>query len=641
MIGVVVYIPMFAKDLQVADIGKSLERGGFSGLRVISISRFTVVIILKTQTDFLPRLLSRRTWRANGHQMYLSKWDPLLEDKLDSPLALVWVTLKHIPFFLTNAQSLFSIVKTLGKPIQMDETTARGGYFNSTRVLVEMEASKPKQPAILVRTPAWEREIQLTYDLPSYCMTCGRWGHCCIKSQPVGKVLTGGAILVRQQADKEIKPNNTHQWFRIQRKGKATAHNVMADIQHTQANGQTNKAKQCSDISGPSKLGYTEQNRPNLHMHNVIGSPKSPSVSSKLEAGPTTSPLVHSLSSTGLSSPPKLQTPKASLCKQVGANNEHSSPLNYLELLSTIEDIDTPSTPTCIHSDEEGERAQDKSPLHALENNFSQANINAVPFMKGRAAMLGPLWISSVYGRHTRAERTALWNAISSRAPSIHPWIIGGDFNCIHSLDQHKGNCNPCNNSVEDFRECMEAGNLLYIHPLGGHFSWSGKRSNGKLWRRLDHVFSNQQMLDRTSSLQLSMLSKGASDHMPFLLELSLDTYSSPKPFRFLDLWVSHHTLEGTIRSFWESNKTYNGMKGLGRKLKDLKAILSKWSKEEFGNIFSNLRRQNLEQAGHKIILRQTQTRNLWLNLTRPMLNYSYFPKEKLTFGGRSLASDG
>ncbi|VFQ89164.1 unnamed protein product [Cuscuta campestris] len=206
------------------------------------------------------------------------------------------------------------------------------------------------------------------------------------------------------------------------------------------------------------------------------------------------------------------------------------------------------------------------------------------------AAMHGPLWISSVYGRHTRAERTALWNTISSRAPSIHPWIIGGDFNCIHSLDQHKGNCNPCNNSVEDFRECMEAGNLLYTHPSGGHFSWSGKRSNGKLWRRLDHVFSNQQMLDRTSSLQLSMLSKGASDHRPFLLDLSLDTYSGPKPFRFLDLWVSHHTLEGTIRSFWENNKTYNGMKGLGRKLKDLKAILSKWSKEEFGNIFQQLK---------------------------------------------------
>ncbi|VFQ68989.1 unnamed protein product [Cuscuta campestris] len=128
--------------------------------------------------------------------MYLSKWDPLLEDKRDSPLALVWVSLKHIPFFLTNAQSLFSIVKTLGKPIQMDETTSRGGYLFSARVLVEMDASKPKQPAILVRTPAWDREIHLTYDLPSYCITCGRWGHCCKKSQPVGKVLTGGATLV-------------------------------------------------------------------------------------------------------------------------------------------------------------------------------------------------------------------------------------------------------------------------------------------------------------------------------------------------------------------------------------------------------------------------------------------------------------
>ncbi|VFQ83447.1 unnamed protein product [Cuscuta campestris] len=432
----------------------------------------------------------------------------------------------------------------------MDETTARGGYFNSARVLVEMDASKPKQPAILVRNPALEREIQLAYDLPSYCITCGRWGHCCKKSQPVGKVLTGGATLVRQQADKEIKPNNTHQWVCIQRKGKAPAHNVMAGIQHTQANGQTNKAKQCSDIPGPSKLGYTEQNRPNLHMHNASGSPKSPSVSPKLEAGPTTGPLVHSLSSTGLSSPSKLNTTKASFCKQVGANNEHSSPLNYLALLSTVEDIDTPGTPTCIHSDEEGERAQDKSPLLALENNFSQANINAVPFMKGRGTPglkelhygmpyhLGPL--AYIHGslEEILTASTALTNTKGTAILAITQWrILENAWKLAIS-----------------FTFILEEDIFLGVgNEAMGSFGadWTMFLATNRCW-------------------------------------IGLAVYNSL--CLFLDLWVSHHTLEGTIRSFWQSNKTYNGMKGLGRKLKDLKAILSKWSKEEFGNIFQQLK---------------------------------------------------
>ncbi|VFQ80611.1 unnamed protein product [Cuscuta campestris] len=447
-------------SFQIADIGTSLERGGFSGFRVISISRFIVVIILRSETNFL-RLLSRRTWRANGHQMYLSKWDPLLEDKRDSPMVLVWVTLKHIPFFLTSAQSLFSVVKTLGKPIQMDETTARGGYFNTARVLVEMDASKARQSSILVRTPAWEREIKIIYDLPPFCLACGRWGHCCkTDSQPVGKVLTGGRTEGRLQAAKEVS--------------------------------------QLQDYK--LKLGMTNASS---HLNNQLWIFwKEPS----------------------------------------------------LTLIQTIE---------CTQI------------IHCQFNS---------------AALHSPLWISSVYGRHTRAERANLWNAISSWNVGMDPWILGGDFNCIHSLDQHKGNCNPCYKSVEDFRECMEASNLLYIHPSGGHFSWSGKRSQGKLWRRLDHIFGNQHLMDRANRVHLSMLRKGASDHRPFLLELSMNTYSGPKPFRFLDLWVSHHTLESTIKSFWENNKTYNGMKGLGRKLKDLKAILTKWSKDDFGNIFHQLK---------------------------------------------------
>ncbi|VFQ64013.1 unnamed protein product [Cuscuta campestris] len=271
-----------------------------------------------------------------------------------------------------------------------------------------MDASKARQSSILVRTPAWEREIKIIYDLPPFCLACGRWGHCCkTDSQPVGKVLTGGRTEGRQQAAKEVS--------------------------------------QLQDYK--LKLRMTNASS---HLNNQLWIFwKEPS----------------------------------------------------LTLIQTIE---------CTQI------------IHCQINS---------------AALHSPLWISSVYGRHTRAERANLWNAISSWNVGMDPWILGGDFNCIHSLDQHKGNCNPCYNSVEDFRECMEASNLLYIHPSGGHFSWSGKRSQGKLWRRLDHIFGNQHLMDRANRVHLSMLSKGASDHMPFLLELSIDTYSGPKPFRFLDLW--------------------------------------------------------------------------------------------------------
>ncbi|VFQ69344.1 unnamed protein product [Cuscuta campestris] len=607
----------FAK-VPIAEIGKSLERGGFrDGFRVISISRFQVVIILKSESDFI-RLLSRKTWRINGQQLFLSKWDPLLEDKRDSPLALVWVTLKNIPFFLANIHSLFSIVKSLGTPIQMDETTARGGYFNTARVLVEMDASKTHQTAILVRTPSWERDIHVIYDLPPFCLVCGRWGHCCKPLAKVsGKVLTGGAANERQGEDKKVTPNPNMHWVHVQRNGKTSAQKKLVSWnQPTCTKGQANMDKNGADTPGPSKRGSPLA----LISHRSQLSPKSNACSGDKPV------LEQTHSSHGLSSSPKLQIHKATLIRSKGATNEHNSPLDYLALLSTVEDTDLSDTPLCIHSDGEAthnlsfiglmeplpddnqlqEYKQKLGMTHASSHRNKQLwilwkepiltliqtiELPQVTLCQFNSAILkGPLWISAVYGRHTRSERAALWNAITSWTNDMIPWVIGGDFNCIHSMDQHKGSCNPCYQSVEDFRDCIEANNLLYIQPSGGHFSWSGTRSKGKVWRRLNHVFSNQQMVDSVNNLHLSMLSKGASDHRPLLLEFAVNSYNGPKPFRFLDMWVSHHTLEGTIRCFWENNKTFNGMSGLGQKLKALKSILTKWSKEEFGNDFHNLK---------------------------------------------------
>ncbi|VFQ87108.1 unnamed protein product [Cuscuta campestris] len=200
------------------------------------------------------------------------------------------------------------------------------------------------------------------------------------------------------------------------------------------------------------------------------------------------------------------------------------------------------------------------------------------------------IWISSIYGRHSRSSRRALWESISKCNPGVQPWILGGDFNCIHSIDEHKGSSEPCHNSIVDFRNCMEANNLLCLSPSGGHFSWSGHRSRGKVWRRLDHIFCNQPVLDQFLNLSLDMLSKGNSDHRPLLLKCSLSPLSGHKPFKFLNMWTSHHSLEAIIKNFWDNNKTYNGMQGLANKLKELKSVLNNWNREVFGNIFQKIK---------------------------------------------------
>lgn len=59
-----------------------------------------------------------------------------------------------------------------------------------------------------------------------------------------------------------------------------------------------------------------------------------------------------------------------------------------------------------------------------------------------------------------------------------------------------------------------------------------------------------------------------------------------PKPFKFLNPWLSHPNFMPEVKQIWE-NVQVSGWAGyrLMRKLKELKSHLRVWNKEVFGNI--------------------------------------------------------
>ncbi|VFQ87109.1 unnamed protein product [Cuscuta campestris] len=214
----------FKKDTSPEEIGKSMAKGGFKGgFRITAVTRFQVIIVFNQHGDYL-RMLSKRSWTVNGIQLSISKWDPSTEDKHDSHQALIWVTLKHLPFFLLDKRNLFSVVKALGNPIMLDDTTARGGYYQTARVLVEMDATKPKISSIQVSSTSWVKTIVVVYDPPLFSKFCKRWGHCCTPPPAAGKVLTGGELQSRHRATTNNKVS--HEWTRVERKGKSPCRNT-------------------------------------------------------------------------------------------------------------------------------------------------------------------------------------------------------------------------------------------------------------------------------------------------------------------------------------------------------------------------------------------------------------------------------
>ncbi|CAH9141791.1 unnamed protein product [Cuscuta epithymum] len=47
-------------------------------------------------------------------------------------------------------------------------------------------------------------------------------------------------------------------------------------------------------------------------------------------------------------------------------------------------------------------------------------------------------WLTNVYGKYTRGDRSRLWNNLRTwKDGNNELWVVGGDFNVIGSLDDH------------------------------------------------------------------------------------------------------------------------------------------------------------------------------------------------------------
>ncbi|VFQ69069.1 unnamed protein product [Cuscuta campestris] len=374
----------FNGALSPEDIGLSLKKRGFKGgFRITAISKSQVIINLNLRSEFI-RLLSRNSWKTDGCTLNLSKWDPSIDERNDSPISLVWVTFKRLTFFLSEHSTLFSIASALGTPIQMDDTTARGGYFQTARILLELDVSKPKRSSILIRTSTWERTVELLYDLPLYCNCCKRKGHFCKPiSKPAGKVLAGGTSNERLQSTKS-HPKSSQDWIRVQSKKEGTSHKRTTN-------------KEPTWVATCSILPNTEDSQPTTLPYTIVPTSLKPLVSSRSRSpspyeAPSSNCLVGDMHFVQDAAPlSKHPCPPSTMVKVAVASNEHTSTIDSLALLSTVVENNSPGTPVCIHSDGEGERLLNKSPIAALEGKFTQFKENALSFMKGRGKK--PLWL--------------------------------------------------------------------------------------------------------------------------------------------------------------------------------------------------------------------------------------------------------
>lgn len=83
------------------------------------------------------------------------------------------------------------------------------------------------------------------------------------------------------------------------------------------------------------------------------------------------------------------------------------------------------------------------------------------------------MYISLVYAKCTMGESLPLWEAIYNLLEITNsPWLVGGDFNVIHSEDEKLGGRPVTMTETTNFNHCLEVCNLMDAGFQGSKYTW-------------------------------------------------------------------------------------------------------------------------------------------------------------------------
>ncbi|XP_075084859.1 uncharacterized protein LOC142168098 [Nicotiana tabacum] len=146
------------------------------------------------------------------------------------------------------------------------------------------------------------------------------------------------------------------------------------------------------------------------------------------------------------------------------------------------------------------------------------------------------------------------------------PWLVGGDFNVVLHEDEKIGELPVHPSEYEDFAFCVNSYGLFE-----------------------QGIFVNLPFQNMLPTIEVEHLIRTGSDHAPLLMTCGEQITNFVKPFRFLNFWTKHTAFMDVVRQNWEADFIGDPFLMFKQNIKRVKAALSKWSRETFGDIFKQL----------------------------------------------------
>lgn len=154
--------------------------------------------------------------------------------------------------------------------------------------------------------------------------------------------------------------------------------------------------------------------------------------------------------------------------------------------------------------------------------------------------------VAFVYAHNTEAERRNLLRDLvtlsSNHLVAESPFIVMGDFNQIVTAAEHYSLL-PYDlpvRGMEEFQECLQQSNLSNLDIRGTFFSWSNKRPEDPILRKLDRVLCNEKWRERYPESVSIFEAPGDSDHSPAVVEFSSVNQIRKCGFKYFSFISSH-----------------------------------------------------------------------------------------------------
>uniref|UniRef100_A0A2N9GC57 CCHC-type domain-containing protein n=1 Tax=Fagus sylvatica TaxID=28930 RepID=A0A2N9GC57_FAGSY len=180
---------------------------------------------------------------------------------------------------------------------------------------------------------------------------------------------------------------------------------------------------------------------------------------------------------------------------------------------------------------------------------------NTIRFARVKVRGFHSLWlISAIYGSPRRSECRILWENLKIIAGLNNlPWVMLGDFNDILLCEEKWGGNRPSNSRIREFRNCLNACNMIDLGFSSPKYTWSNCHDmNYLIMERLDKVLANPDWRILFPEASVTHLTRTHSDHCSVLLTLCPNIPCIlPRPFRFKSIWFSHVDFPSIVEKAW------------------------------------------------------------------------------------------